>query len=67
MMSSELVVSLSPHKKGKRRAYCQAYYVDFYVWNLTACRADRHMPSYAKKLVEMYNKNGEIERMLSNK
>ncbi|KAG8369745.1 hypothetical protein BUALT_Bualt14G0045700 [Buddleja alternifolia] len=30
-------------------------------------RADRHMPSYAKKLVSMYNKNGEIDQMLSSK
>ncbi|KAL6971173.1 7-hydroxymethyl chlorophyll a reductase [Sarracenia purpurea var. burkii] len=29
-------------------------------------RADRHMPSYAKKLVAMYNQNGEIDQMLSN-
>ncbi|CAM8902835.1 unnamed protein product [Rhodiola kirilowii] len=30
-------------------------------------RANRHMPSYAKKLVEMYNQNGEIDQMLANK
>ncbi|KAJ7979746.1 7-hydroxymethyl chlorophyll a reductase, chloroplastic [Quillaja saponaria] len=30
-------------------------------------RAERHMPSYAKKLVDMYNQNDEIEQMLSNK
>ncbi|KAK6130517.1 hypothetical protein DH2020_035726 [Rehmannia glutinosa] len=30
-------------------------------------RADRHIPSYAKKLVSMYNQNGEIDQMLSNK
>ncbi|GMN61449.1 hypothetical protein TIFTF001_030538 [Ficus carica] len=30
-------------------------------------RADKHIPSYAKKLVEMYNKNGEINQILSNK
>ncbi|KAK0608155.1 hypothetical protein LWI29_026341 [Acer saccharum] len=30
-------------------------------------RADKHMPSYAKKLVEMYNQNGQIDQMLSNK
>ncbi|XP_076924177.1 7-hydroxymethyl chlorophyll a reductase, chloroplastic-like [Bidens hawaiensis] len=30
-------------------------------------RADRHMPSYAKKLVSLYNDNGEIDRILSNK
>ncbi|KAK9288510.1 hypothetical protein L1049_016969 [Liquidambar formosana] len=30
-------------------------------------RADRHMPSYAKKIVDMYDKNGEISQMLSNK
>jgi hypothetical protein len=34
---------------------------------LNTCRADRHMPSYAKKLVGMYNQNGEIKQMLSNK
>ncbi|KAI5348255.1 hypothetical protein L3X38_001142 [Prunus dulcis] len=30
-------------------------------------RADQHMPSYAKKIVDTYNKNGEINRILSNK
>ncbi|XP_019094995.1 PREDICTED: 7-hydroxymethyl chlorophyll a reductase, chloroplastic [Camelina sativa] len=30
-------------------------------------RANRHMPSYAKKIVEMYNKNGQIDQMLSKK
>ncbi|KAJ9555625.1 hypothetical protein OSB04_010239 [Centaurea solstitialis] len=30
-------------------------------------RADRHMPSYAKKLVAMYNEKGEIDQILSNK
>ncbi|XP_050372280.1 7-hydroxymethyl chlorophyll a reductase, chloroplastic [Argentina anserina] len=30
-------------------------------------RADRHMPSYAKKIVDMYNKNGEIDKLLSAK
>ncbi|PRQ36865.1 putative 7-hydroxymethyl chlorophyll a reductase [Rosa chinensis] len=30
-------------------------------------RADRHMPSYAKKIVDSYNKNGEIDKMLSAK
>ncbi|CAJ1967894.1 unnamed protein product [Sphenostylis stenocarpa] len=30
-------------------------------------RADRHMPTYAKKIVEMYNQNGQIEKMLSDK
>ncbi|KAL3828329.1 hypothetical protein ACJIZ3_017131 [Penstemon smallii] len=30
-------------------------------------RADRHIPSYAKKLVSMYNQNGEIDQLLSNK
>ncbi|BBG92615.1 coenzyme F420 hydrogenase family / dehydrogenase, beta subunit family [Prunus dulcis] len=29
--------------------------------------ADQHMPSYAKKIVDTYNKNGEINRILSNK
>ncbi|KAJ6822415.1 uncharacterized protein M6B38_389395 [Iris pallida] len=28
-------------------------------------RADRHLPSYAKKIVETYNKNGSIDLMLS--
>lgn len=28
-------------------------------------RADRHMPSYAKKLVAMYNQTGEIDKLLS--
>ncbi|KAF6144355.1 hypothetical protein GIB67_024582 [Kingdonia uniflora] len=30
-------------------------------------RADRHIPSYAKKIVEMYNQNGEIDQLLSRK
>ncbi|XP_027189477.1 7-hydroxymethyl chlorophyll a reductase, chloroplastic isoform X2 [Cicer arietinum] len=30
-------------------------------------RADRHMPSYAKKIVDLYNQNGQIEKMLSKK
>ncbi|XP_047315423.1 7-hydroxymethyl chlorophyll a reductase, chloroplastic [Impatiens glandulifera] len=30
-------------------------------------RAERHMPAYAKKIVDMYNQNGEIEKMISNK
>ncbi|KAF3457493.1 hypothetical protein FNV43_RR02151 [Rhamnella rubrinervis] len=30
-------------------------------------RADKHMPSYAKKMVDIYNKNGEIDEMLSSK
>lgn len=30
-------------------------------------RADIHMPSYAKKIVDMYNKNGQIDQMLSGK
>ncbi|KAH9681437.1 7-hydroxymethyl chlorophyll a reductase [Citrus sinensis] len=30
-------------------------------------RADKHMPSYAKKIVEMYNQNGQIDQMLSSK
>ncbi|XP_043706641.1 7-hydroxymethyl chlorophyll a reductase, chloroplastic isoform X2 [Telopea speciosissima] len=30
-------------------------------------RADRHMPSYAKKIVDMYNQNGEVDQMFSNK
>ncbi|KDP33365.1 hypothetical protein JCGZ_12914 [Jatropha curcas] len=30
-------------------------------------RADRHAPSYAKKIVELYNQNGQIDRMLQNK
>lgn len=28
------------------------------------CRADQHIPSYAKKLVSLYNKNGEIDKIL---
>ncbi|GJR05641.1 7-hydroxymethyl chlorophyll a reductase, chloroplastic [Tanacetum coccineum] len=30
-------------------------------------RASRHMPSYAKKLVAMYNEKDEIDKILSNK
>ncbi|CAK9184256.1 unnamed protein product [Ilex paraguariensis] len=30
-------------------------------------RADRHMPSYAKKIVAMYNQNGEIDHRMSSK
>ncbi|KAM7253183.1 hypothetical protein ACFE04_008876 [Oxalis oulophora] len=30
-------------------------------------RAERHIPSYAKKIVEMYNKNGQIDQIMSNK
>ncbi|KAK9146293.1 hypothetical protein Sjap_006196 [Stephania japonica] len=30
-------------------------------------RANSHMPSYAKKLVDLYNQNGEIDQMLSVK
>ncbi|KAL8100057.1 7-hydroxymethyl chlorophyll a reductase, chloroplastic [Apium graveolens] len=30
-------------------------------------RAEKHMPSYAKKLVAMYNQNDEIDQMLSSK
>ncbi|CAK7327359.1 unnamed protein product [Dovyalis caffra] len=30
-------------------------------------RADRHTPSYAKKIVESYNQNGQIDLMLQNK
>ncbi|XP_022849415.1 7-hydroxymethyl chlorophyll a reductase, chloroplastic isoform X1 [Olea europaea var. sylvestris] len=30
-------------------------------------RADRHIPSYAKKIVSMYNQNGEIDQMVSSK
>ncbi|KAG4907108.1 hypothetical protein JHK86_055592 [Glycine max] len=30
-------------------------------------RADKHMPTYAKKIVDSYNQNGQIEKMLSNK
>ncbi|KAL2923098.1 7-hydroxymethyl chlorophyll a reductase chloroplastic [Bienertia sinuspersici] len=29
-------------------------------------RAIRHVPSYARKLVEMYNKSGEVDKMLSS-
>lgn len=28
------------------------------------CRADQHIPSYAKKLVVLYNKDGEIDKIL---
>lgn len=28
-------------------------------------RADRHIPSYAKKIVEAYNENGRVDQMLS--
>lgn len=31
------------------------------------CRADRHMPTYAKKIVDLYNQNGQIEKMISDK
>jgi len=37
----------------------------FKSWNVHNSRADRHMPSYAKKLVAMYNQNGEIDKLLS--
>ncbi|KAK6929663.1 Coenzyme F420 hydrogenase/dehydrogenase beta subunit, C-terminal, partial [Dillenia turbinata] len=30
-------------------------------------RADTHMPSYAKKIVNMYNKDGQIDRMIIRK
>ncbi|KAI5397696.1 hypothetical protein KIW84_063495 [Lathyrus oleraceus] len=30
-------------------------------------RADRHMPTYAKKIVDLYNQNGQIDKMLSEK
>lgn len=30
-------------------------------------RAGEHIPSYAKKLVSMYNENGEIDKLLSRK
>ncbi|KAF5197058.1 7-hydroxymethyl chlorophyll a reductase protein [Thalictrum thalictroides] len=30
-------------------------------------RADRHMPSYAKEILDMYNQNGQIDQMLSDK
>ncbi|KAG7018830.1 7-hydroxymethyl chlorophyll a reductase, chloroplastic, partial [Cucurbita argyrosperma subsp. argyrosperma] len=29
-------------------------------------RADKHEPTYAKKLVDLYNQKGEIDRILSN-
>ncbi|KNA21393.1 hypothetical protein SOVF_043290 [Spinacia oleracea] len=29
-------------------------------------RATKHLPSYARKLVEMYNKTGEIDKMISS-
>lgn len=34
-------------------------------WNL--CRADQHTPSYAKKIVELYNQKGQIDQMLQSK
>ncbi|KAL6313022.1 hypothetical protein AAG906_037860 [Vitis piasezkii] len=37
------------------------------MWENKGMLADRHMPSYAKKLVDLYNQNGEIDKMLSNK
>lgn len=39
----------------------------FNIWNFDLCRAEMHMPSYAKKLVAKYNENGEIDQMLSAK
>lgn len=30
------------------------------------CRADKHEPTYAKKIVDLYNQKGEIDRILSN-
>ncbi|KAG9148777.1 hypothetical protein Leryth_018090 [Lithospermum erythrorhizon] len=30
-------------------------------------RAERHIPSYARRIISMYNKNGEIDKMLSSK
>lgn len=30
-------------------------------------RADQHIPSYAKKIVDLYNQNGQIDGMLSRK
>lgn len=39
----------------------------FLILFVVECRADRHMPSYAKKIVSMYNKNGEIDQMLLSK
>ncbi|EOY05476.1 Coenzyme F420 hydrogenase family / dehydrogenase, beta subunit family isoform 3 [Theobroma cacao] len=30
-------------------------------------RADKHIPSYAKKLVDAYNQNGQIDQMLTRK
>lgn len=31
------------------------------------CRADQHVPSYAKKLVAMYNQKGEIDELLAKR
>lgn len=47
--------------------YHRALKLHFDSCNFDKCRADRHMPSYAKKLVDLYNQNGEIDKMLSNK
>ncbi|GLJ40814.1 hypothetical protein SUGI_0844260, partial [Cryptomeria japonica] len=30
-------------------------------------RAERHIPSYAKKIIDMYNVKGEIDKLLSKK
>lgn len=31
---------------------------------ICGCRADQHIPSYAKKLVSLYNENGEVDNIL---
>jgi hypothetical protein len=72
---SELFIRKSVVGKGKvsriiylcpASVWCKSM-ICSYCWNINGCRADRHMPTYAKKIVDMYNKNGEIEKMLSEK
>jgi hypothetical protein len=72
---SELFICKSVVGKGKvsriiylcpASVWCKSM-ICSYCWNINGCRADRHMPTYAKKIVDMYNKNGEIEKMLSEK
>lgn len=47
--------------------YSVKYKVVSNILSAKTFRADKHMPSYAKKMVDMYNKNGEIDEMLSSK
>ncbi|RDX98926.1 7-hydroxymethyl chlorophyll a reductase, chloroplastic, partial [Mucuna pruriens] len=49
--------------------FCENKFVSSIANNLVqrdGTKADRHMPTYAKKIVEMYNQNGQIEKMLSD-